>query len=244
MLKFYRLLCFLLFVSPAYSQYYGSIDAPFSAWLTGGPDFYSVNSSGLENFAYRYNSDRTSIHSTLMKPPQMLSGYFLGGGFGVDGVVVEFFYAHHTGSMNSEIDPLFATDGDYGRSIDLTGNTFNISSGYLFSILEGSFAVIVPTFEANITSLSFTTKTTNSPNEIKGDIGTSTNFSIGMSFLLNLTGSFYLYVKPSYNIDAFGLDFRPLYEGTSTYYRHLRETTGSFGGFEIKAGIAIVTGCF
>lgn len=244
MLKLYKIICFLLLPLPVYSQYYGKIDAPFATWVMGGADFYFVNSTGLDNFAYRYNSGRTSIHSTLMKTPDYLTGYFIGGGFGVDGVVVEFSYARHTGKMSSEIDPLFADNASYGRSIDLVGNTFNISSGYLFSVFDGDFAVIVPTFEANITTLSFTTKTTNSPNEVKGDIGTSTNFSIGMSFLVNLSGSFYLYVKPSYNIDAFGLDFRPLYEGTSTYYRHLRETTGSFGGFEIKAGIAIVAGCF
>lgn len=205
--------------------------------VTGGADFFFTKSSGLDKFAERYNTTRSAILTKKMESLGTMTGWSAGFGLAM-GIAFDLGYSSHKGQLRAETDPSKTVGGGTFRELDIKVSNFFIGTG-IVAANDETMGLIFPYFEADVQTMSFETRT-NSQSK-SGDVGMVANMGIGGKLFIGLSEMFALYVHPSYNFSLLDQDYSEIYDATNTSYDYLSDQTkGSFGGFHLRVGIALM----
>ncbi len=166
-----------------------------------------------------------------------VTGWYINGGIAVFPVSVELGYASFKGTMKSETDPLRTIGGGTGRDIDINIHNFWFGTGLAIASTD-KIGLIFPTFEADLMTMDFETRTNTSSG--KGDVGIIVNAGIGLKILIAFSGGIGLMINPVYTFNLLDINFDALYDETNTAYDEFSDQPyGSFGGFQFRAGIML-----
>ncbi len=222
-----KFILLLLMAFPAYPQLI----------VNGGADFFFTKSSGLDGFVDRYNTTRSAILTKKMESLGTMTGWHAGFGLAM-GIAFDLGYSVHKGQLRAETDPSKTIGGGTFRELDIKISNFMIGTGFVVAS-ERNVGVIFPYFEADAQTMSFETRT-NSQSK-SGDVGMVVNAGIGGKLFIGLGEMFALYIHPSYSFSLLDKDFSEIYDATNTSYDVLSDQTkGSFGGFHLRVGIALM----
>ncbi|GAB1348594.1 hypothetical protein MASR1M107_08060 [Ignavibacteriales bacterium] len=222
-----KFILLVLIAFPVYSQMIISV----------GPDFFFTKSSGLDGFVERYNTTRSSILTKKMESLGTMTGWNINLGFAI-GIAFDIGYSSHKGQLRAETDPLRTTGGGTFREVDISVGNFMIGTGVVVAS-EKNFGLIFPYVEANLQTMSFETRTNTQSKS--GDVGMIGNMGIGGKIAIGIGSSFALLIHPSYNFGLLDANFSDIYDATNTSYDSFSDQTkGSFGGFHLRIGLALL----